>query len=246
MWHHSSVVQLGQGKEDYFNTDTNTHKGTEQWSCSEENTTLWSETVETEPVFDFERTRDLLRAFTVWKHAGLTWFPGGDSSTGGQRSSACTVVGQNCNMISSAGPQSRYSGCCFQSSRSHPVCCRLSLVLPPVADLRTYWLMRSEHHTVNKSQVLSRSATSFLWLLTSYPLRIPVVLSWWTESQDTWMSKAVSAVALILDGPTVGSGESGGAVWVEHIAYTLNWMGWFRVVAVVPPGVDIEYCRSSF
>lgn len=34
---------------------------------------------------------------------------------------------------------------------------------------------------------------------------MPLVLSCWTASHETWISKAVSAVALMLDGPTVGS-----------------------------------------
>ncbi|TNN88238.1 hypothetical protein EYF80_001454 [Liparis tanakae] len=42
-------------------------------------------------------------------------------------------------------------------------------------------------------------------LITSYPLRMPLALSCWTGSHDTWISKAVSAVALMFDGPTVGS-----------------------------------------
>lgn len=45
-------------------------------------------------------------------------------------------------------------------------------------------------------------------LVTSYPLRMPLVLSCCTGSQETWISKADSAVALMLEGPTVGSVRS--------------------------------------
>lgn len=45
----------------------------------------------------------------------------------------------------------------------------------------------------------------FMHVITSYPLRMPLALSCWTGSHVTWISKADSAVALMLEGPTVGS-----------------------------------------
>lgn len=55
---------------------------------------------------------------------------------------------------------------------------------------------------------------------TSYPLRMPLALSCWTGSHETWMSKAVSAVALMLDGPTVGS-ERKSEVRTGQTGYTV-------------------------
>lgn len=42
-------------------------------------------------------------------------------------------------------------------------------------------------------------------------------MSCWTGSQDTWISNAVSAVALMLEGPTVGSVGRG-----HNIQHTLD------------------------
>lgn len=52
----------------------------------------------------------------------------------------------------------------------------------------------------------------YLQPVTSYPRRMPVVLSVWTGSQETRISKAVRAEALMLAGPTVGSVRGQGEV----------------------------------
>lgn len=61
----------------------------------------------------------------------------------------------------------------------------------------------------------------FMQFVTSYPLRIPLALSCWTGSHETWISKAVSAVAFKFDGPTVGSvGSQWEAEKLQHATCT--------------------------
>lgn len=139
---------------------------------------------------------------------GLTWFPGGDSRPGRWRSGAGAVIRQNSHMVAGTGSEPRHPGTGFQPRRPNPVSRRLPFVLSPVTDLRTRTETHGQITDTKINHLLRLPWRPVLPLLTSYPRRIPLALSVWTGSHWTRISKAVSAVALILWGPTVGSGTT--------------------------------------
>ena len=64
---------------------------------------------------------------------------------------------------------------------------------------------------------------------------MPFALSCWTGSHETWISKAVIAVALMFDGPTVGSVRRKSEVKrSEYATYNSHFLGiqWYKLTGM--------------